>query len=117
MMLTPSVARYNVAYTVHVHTVVTVKHCPLRRQRRNFRGTGVRTPHFFREGTYPLTFCDHLVPQCYKSKTRCLPEVYTESMQDCSVVSSSQNVYKLTTEQSVFARHCHGTAATALINI
>jgi len=28
-----------------------------------------------------------------------------------------QNVYKLTSEQSVFARHCHGTAATALISI
>jgi len=68
-------------------------------------------------GTDPLTFCNHLVPKYYKSKTRRLPEVYSESMQDCFVVSSSQNVYKLTSEQSVFAHDCHGTAATALIII
>jgi len=89
------------------------------KQRRNSRrGRGSDPPLFGEEiGTDPLTFCDHLVPKYYKSKTRCLPEVYSESMQDCSGVSSSQNVYKLTTEQSVFARHCHGTAATALISI
>jgi len=82
-------------------------------------GTGGTDPPLFGEGgrTDPLTFCDHLVPKYYKSKTRGLPEVYSESMQDCCVVSSSQNVYKLTTEQSVFARHCRGTAATALISI
>jgi len=80
-------------------------------------GEGDGPPTFCRKRTNSLTFCDHLVPKYYKSKTRCLLEVYSESMQDCCVVSSSQNVYKLTTEQSVFARRCHGTAATALISI
>jgi len=65
-------------------------------------GTGVRTPHFLERGTDPLTFCDHLVPKYYKPKTRCLPEVYNESMQDCSEESSSQNVHKLTIPSNQF---------------
>jgi len=73
----------------------------LSRQRRNFRGDGGSgpPPPILERGTDPLTFLDHLVSKYYKSKTRCLPEVYSESMQDCSVVSSSQNIYKLPSSQ------------------
>jgi len=50
-------------------------------------------PPFFGEGDGPPHFLRPLGSKILQVQTRCLPEVYSESMQDYSVVNSSQNVY------------------------